>query len=75
MTEKEFKALVGDPKGIMIFNLQNWEVDPNISVDTYHQILVNTMRMYIQGLKSKDDVLTAKCVAKFDELRQFNKLK
>lgn len=75
MKKEEFDKLVGDPLGTMIFNMENWEADQNIVVDTYHQILVNTMKLYLTGLKENDNVLTAKCVAKFDELRQFNKLK
>ena len=74
MKKEEFEALVSDPVSTMIFHMENWEADPNMSVDTHTQILINTMKLYLQGLKAKDDVLVAKCVAKFDELRMFNKI-
>lgn len=74
MTKEEFEKLVGDPLGIMIANMSNWESDPNIAVDTHTQIIVNTMRLYLTGLRDKDDLLVSKCVAKFEELRMFNKI-
>jgi hypothetical protein len=74
MKKEDFEKMVGDPLGCMVFHMENWESDPRISPDTYHQILVNTMKTYLQALALKDDVLLAKCVAKFDEIRQFNKI-
>lgn len=74
MKKEEFDKLVNDPIATMIFNMDNWANDPRIAVDTYHEILIDTMRLYLKALKEKDNVLATKCVAKLDELRLFSKL-
>ena len=74
MKKEEFDKLVNDPIATMIYNMDNWVIDPRIAVDTYHEILIDTMRTYLKALKEKDNLLASKCIAKFDELRLFAKL-